>query len=238
MKRILGIALMVGALALMAAPKAEAALVGSFHVCQVGVGCTDFAGDGFGPTTVGDYTVQGTGAHLQNSAIGQTSNTNIQIFRTNPGTGSAGALEVWYTVTGYTLPVGTQFVMDTTASASKTGVATDIVSYFAWYSASNSTGFPTGILGGSGQCAPPVGATAGTTTSCSGDGPTTPVGAGSALYSLISRTTFNISVGNASIFASTGQAAVSAVPEPGTMVLFGAGLVGMATMLRRRSAKQ
>src|SRR6188768_790988 len=193
MKRILGMSLMVGALALMAAPKAEAALVGSFHVCQGGT-CVNFAANTVpAGTIVGDYTLEASGASFESSAFSQTATTGIQIVRT--GSTSGAALDVWYTVTGYTQPVGGGFVMTTTGSASKTGTATDSVSYTAWYSSTNSTGFPTGVLGGTGSCTPSASATV-ATTSCNGSTAPQSVGAGSALYSLITRTTFNISIGD------------------------------------------
>ena len=128
-------------MAVVGAPKADAALIGSFHVCQ-GATCVDFGVvvRGSWPTSI---TCRGLHAlrrvvRFENSAFSETSNTNIQIFRTSPGTGSATALDVWFTVVGYTQPAGPQFVMNTTGSASKTGSATDSVSYTAWYSSTNS----------------------------------------------------------------------------------------------------
>jgi len=227
---------MAAAMAVVGAASANAAPVGSFHICQGG-SCINVLGNNFGPTTVGDYTVAGSGAFFNTSAFSETSNTNIQIYRTTPGTGIATALDVWYTVTDYTLPTGPQFVMSSSGTATKTGTSSDSVSYSVWYSSNNSVGFPTGVLGGSGACTPSASVTI-LTTSCGGGTVINAVGAGSALYALISKTTFNIGINNASLFSSTGQADITAVPEPGSMVLLGTGLVGMATMLRRRYAKK
>jgi len=236
MKKFLGVSLMAAAMAVVGVATANAAPVGSFHICQ-GATCINVAGTSFGPTTVGDYTVAGSGAFFQSSAFSETSNTNIQIFRTTPGTGTATPLDVWFTVTGYTSPTGAQFIMSASGTATKTGTSTDLVSYTAWYSSNNSVGFPAGVLGATGSCTPAASGTV-QTTSCGGGTVVNSVGAGSALYALITRTTFNIGVNNASLFSSTGQADITAVPEPGSMVLLGTGLVGMATILRRRFAKK
>jgi len=64
-----------------------------------------------------------------------------------------------------------------------------------------------------------------------------PVGPGSNLFSIVSETRFLIGLTDLSTFGTAAQASLTAVPEPGSMVLLGTGLLGIATVLRRRLAK-
>jgi len=238
MKKFLGIGLMAAALAFVGAPKAEAALAFTWHVCQ-GAICQDFTGQAVLPTTVGDYTFQVLSGGATNATpVSSSSQNTLQVQRT--GTTSLNPLDVWFTVTGYTLPQG-PYSFDVSLGASETSQggssSRDLVSYQAWYSSTNATGFPPpgSVASGLAICAPPASPLS---DSCSSDPGPVPAGPSSNLFSIISETRFLIGLTDNSLFSTAAQASLTGVPEPGTMMLFGTGLVGMATILRRRFAKK
>jgi len=237
MKKVLGIGVMAAALAFIGAPKAEAALAFSFHVCQ-GAICSDFAGQA-ASGTVGDYSFSAIGGGINATPTSSSSTATINVQRTATTVGSA-PLDVWFTVTGYTLPQG-PLLFDVSLGATETNFggasSRDMVTYQAWYSSTNSVGFPppgstASLLA---FCTPPA---INTSDSCSNDPGPIPVFPASSLYSIVSQTRFLIGLTDLSTFGTAAQASLTGVPEPGTMMLFGTGLVGVATILRRRIAKK
>ena len=237
MKKFLGIGLMAVALAFVSAPKAEAALAFSFHVCQ-GVICQDFASSA-AAGTVGDYSFSAIGGAINATPTSSSSTATLNVQRISTTVGLA-PLDVWFTVTGYTLPTGPSYLFDVSLGVTETngggGSSRDLVSYQAWFSATNATGFPPPGSSPSllAFCTPPA---SNTSDSCSNDPGPVAVGPGSNLFSIVSETRFLIGLTDLSTFGTAAQASLTAVPEPGSMVLLGTGLLGIATVLRRRLAK-
>lgn len=235
MKRVLlacaaAIALVVGVNS-----KAEAAVSTHLHICQ-GATCVDFFN---GPAVdtplgiiVGDYQLLSAGgATIEGADFSQSQTTTLQVRRI--GSTSAAPLEVWLQATDYMLPNGPSFVVDTTlgATSSPTNPGA-IIDYMAWLSTINGTGFPpagsvpTGLI----ACSPVAPSGPG---ACAVTGNPTLVSPGAVPFSLTTRTRFNIGIGNTLIYGSTGQAIVTAVPEPMSLLLIGSGLLGLGATRRR-----
>jgi len=248
MKRLILAAMTVAALAV--ATRAEAALAYTFTVCQ-GATCSVFNTNSVGPTIVGDYAINGLlGDGLEGDPV--SSSTNVTARTTRITNTSSAPLDIWFTVTGYTIPTGPVYDFDVAFGTTQTNSSATIgnpgtpgrslVEYQAWYSASNGTltGLPPSALPGDAQasllagCTPPQ---LGTTDSCNSNPGIVQVGPGSTTFSIISLTRLWINPFNTSLHVTGAQASLTAVPEPGSMVLLGSGLLGMAAMLRRRFAR-
>lgn len=237
MKRLVMVGMMAGALA-MFATKAEALSL-TVTACQgaaIPANCSTFVipnGGATGFFTVGDYRVSVTGSATNGgpTAISADASTSVQRVTAN----SATALDIWYIVEGYTAPTGPSYNLDVALGASATGAQRDLVSYMAWYSSTNSTAInpPTGSASLLASCTP----TFGGSDSCSSNPGPTPVAPGSNLFSIISRATFALALTDVSEYGFTGRASLTAVPEPGSMILLGTGLLGMAGLVRRRIKK-
>jgi hypothetical protein len=234
MKKVVGIGLMAAALAFIGAPKAEAALAFSFHVCQ-GAICQDFASSA-ASGTVGDYSFSAIGGGINATPTSSSSTATINVQRVSTTVGTA-PLDVWFTVTGYTLPQG-PYAFDVSLGVTETGAQRDSVSYQAWFSSTNAVGFPPpGSVPSLVATCTPLNQN-NQSDSCFQDPGPIPAGPSSALYSLVSQTRFNIGLTDLSTFGTAAQASLTGVPEPGSMVLLGTGLLGMAASLRRRFAKK
>lgn len=236
----------VAALALVAgvSSKAEAAVALQLRICQ-GATCVDYFSGGpvslnTGPFVVGDYTIEnGGGSFVESQAFSQSQTSTLQVRRT--GSTSAAPLDVFLQATGYMLPVGPAFNLDTTLSATSAPFNPGaMIEYVAVMSTSNAGG---GVL-------PPPGPTTFTTAqigcspiapfgpgSCAVNGDTVVVAPGAVPFSLTTRTRFNIAIGDGLLYGTNGQAIVTAVPEPMSLMLLGSGLLGLGATARRRVKK-
>jgi len=241
MKRVFSVALLAGLMALGIQSKAEAVVQLSVVICQGGALCQNFgpiAGPGpvFNPSiTVGDYTISGSVSSNEDPLGSNSATTAISVKRLTSA--NTGDLQIWATASNYLLPVGPSYVFNETLTAtSSLAPAGSTVTYQGWLVGGNVGPFVSTPPGGSTPGVISCALASGTNNCTSPEG--TSLAPGGVPFSIVTLTTFNVAAtGTQATYTSGGQANVTAVPEPGSMMLLGTGLFGLARATRRRFAK-
>jgi hypothetical protein len=190
-----------------------------------------------GEITIGDYKVLFLNSNWMNgtSAGGSVlSSTGLDVQRVTGGL--ADPLEVWITAVGYTLPDGPSYRFGGSVSGTKTGAPLQVPVSFQAFLHFGLDPFNTSNALNNTSCLPWNGTVI--TMNCSATAPDRLfANVGNVDFTMTTRTVFDISQTDFDTrIQSTTTARVVAVPEPVSVVLFGAGLLGLAA-LRRRSRR-
>jgi hypothetical protein len=251
MKRIFGV-LASTVMALSYAPSAEASAFLSINVDGVIVSCNNTAACGAGFTTVlngNDISFSGivNGVDFTGGAAGVQLVGNqpggVTAFTTDTKTAITNTSGVPHTITisfadnNYSLPLGTPMLFNATQGLDAVSSPVAITgSFTGWGDGSNSLVPGTGVASVTPLC---ITAPAPPTNSCSTDGPVNAF-ARAGNFGLNGIESFTLAAGavlNAHASVSTFTTPVT-VPEPGTMLLLGTGLIALGWRAGRRLRKQ
>jgi len=188
-------------------------------------------------TVFGDYTLRGAVTAFE----GPTGAAEFVIpGAVRTGQTNVAPLQIYTIVQGYSLvPNSPAYSFDVSLGASEASFGNTpsrgLVEFRAWYSSTNSAVIPpNGIASNNASCTPIMSPGS---NSCQNDPGPVIITPGLTGFSIITRTTFWIGLGDTSIYAASPDVNLTLVPEPGSMVLFGTGLLGLAGLVRRKLKK-
>ena len=238
------------------APQAQASSFLRIDVSGTTVVCDNSVaacGAGF-TTAIGSNSIQFTGT-INGVNFGGAGIVGVQLFGNSPGTsalafvldsatavanvsGAARMVTIDFGQNNFTQPVGTGFLTASQTANWTLSTAGDNQAFTAWHRADNAFIIPGAGAGGTTAIAP-LCVSAGGNDSCASQTPDVP-GNPAAPFSLTGRQVISMAPGTIASYTGTSVLTaqpITTVPEPGSMLLIGAGLLllaGRQTLARRK----